>query len=103
MMKTKHTIRQLLATLAFCGFCLATAYAVVIPPPLLFTSKLNGNKLTVSWLPLGCTLQTQTTRQGTGLGTNWVAVPGSQVTTNMVFIINQTNPAVFFRLVVNQQ
>ena len=96
-MKTKLTIRQRLTILVFLGISLATAYATVIPPTL--TWKLNGNTLTLTWQPLGCTLQTQTNRLTTGLGNNWVAVAGSQATTNMVVTINPTNQAVFFRLV----
>ena len=96
-MKTKLTITQWVAILMFFGISLATAYTPPTIPTL--TCKVSGNTLTLSWQPLGSTLQTQTNRLVTGLGNNWVNVPGSQTTTNLVMTINPTNQAVFFRLV----
>lgn len=97
-MKTKPTIRQRLAVLAFCGICLATAYAAT-PPSATIICKVNGRTLTLSWPTTGWILQTQTNSLHSGLGSNWISVPGSQSTTNMVITINPANPAVFYRLV----
>jgi regulation of enolase protein 1 (concanavalin A-like superfamily) len=47
----------------------------------------------------GWQLQAQTNNLGTGLGTNWVNVPGSMQTNQMAMPLNTTNGAVFFRLV----
>jgi alpha-N-arabinofuranosidase len=46
----------------------------------------------------GWQLQAQTNNPGTGLGTNWVNVPGSMQTNQMAMPLNATNGAVFFRL-----
>jgi polygalacturonase len=62
-------------------------------------SQVNGNQLQLSWLGPGWWLQTQTNSLGTGLGTNWVNVPGSTNVTSASFTIDPANGSVFYRLV----
>jgi hypothetical protein len=67
------------------------------PPPL--TTGRSGNSLTLSWPQdhAGWRLQAQT--NSTGLGTNWVTVPGTTNALSFTVPIASTNPAVFFRLI----
>ena len=62
--------------------------------------QLANGRLQFSW-PVdhfGWHLEMQANPPGTGLGTNWSAVPGSQ-TTNVFFVpVNPGNGSVFFRL-----
>jgi len=64
------------------------------------TATVNGTTLNITWpaTHLGWNLQSQTNTLGTGLGTNWVTIPGSSgvITTNLT--INPANPTVFYRL-----
>jgi uncharacterized membrane protein YdcZ (DUF606 family) len=65
---------------------------------LLFS--VAGGQLTLSW-PLdhvGWTLQTQTNRPGVGLGTNWVDLPASTSTNEVIIPISLTNGSVFYRM-----
>jgi hypothetical protein len=48
---------------------------------------------------MGWSLQEQTNALNIGLGTNWVTVPGSALTNQILITINPANPSVFFRLV----
>jgi autotransporter-associated beta strand protein len=68
--------------------------------PTNITFSVSGSVLTLSWPAdhLGWYLQVQTNSLSTGLGTNWVFVPGSSsvVTTN--FTVNPANASVFYRL-----
>ncbi len=67
------------------------------PGPIQFS--FAGGLLELSWpTNLGWTLQAQTNSPGVGLGTNWVAVPGSTTITNVVFPVSPTNGSVFYRL-----
>jgi len=68
------------------------------PTNLIFTVSNNG--LTLSWPAnyLGWVLQAQTNPLTTGLGTNWVTVPGSSLVTTTNVPLVATNPAVFYRL-----
>ena len=67
------------------------------PPPIL--TSLSGNVLSLSWpTNSGWTLQMQTNNLGTGLGTNWVDLPGSTSITSTNITIDPTAPTVFFRL-----
>lgn len=63
-------------------------------------ATVNGNILTLAWPTdhTGWYLQLQTNTTATGLYTNWVTLPGSQLvnTTNMT--INPANGAVFYRM-----
>lgn len=60
----------------------------------------NGNQMDLSWPVTGAHLQGQTNAPGTGLGTNWVTVPGSAATNHIVIPVGQSNGNVFFRLSV---
>lgn len=68
------------------------------PTNLIFA--VAGNTLTLSWPAdrLGWHLQAQTSSLSAGLGTNWVDVPGSELTNQWSAQIQSSNPAVFFRL-----
>jgi hypothetical protein len=63
------------------------------------TAVLSGNLLTLSWPAnyLGWRIQVLTHQSG--LGTNWVTLPGSDLITSTNIPINPANRAVFFRLV----
>ncbi len=69
------------------------------PTNIIFSA--TGGKLTLSW-PLdhtGWTLQVQTNSLATGISSNnWVSVPGSTSTNQVIIPINLTNGAVFYRL-----
>lgn len=67
------------------------------PPPLI--SSFNGTTLSLSWpTNAGWTLQQQTNSLSTGLGTNWVDVPGSTSQTSTNITIDPARPTVFYRL-----
>lgn len=60
----------------------------------------TGNQLDISWPVIAGHLETQTNSTSTGIGSNWVTVPGSTATNHIVV---QTDPAigcVFYRLVI---
>jgi fibronectin-binding autotransporter adhesin len=65
--------------------------------------SVNGGNLSLSWPAdhLGWYLQVQTNSLSTGLGTNWVDVPGSSSVTNVVVPVNPDNPTVFYRMSLN--
>ncbi len=66
------------------------------PSNIVFS--VAGGQLTLSW-PLdqvGWTLQAQTNSPGVGLSTNWVDVPASTLTNEVVYPMN--NGSVFYRL-----
>ncbi|MGH7943234.1 MAG: beta strand repeat-containing protein [Limisphaerales bacterium] len=69
-----------------------------IPPKISFT--VSGTTLTLTWPSdyLGDILQVQTNSLQTGLGTNWVDMPGSGSATSINITINPGNPCVFYRL-----
>jgi len=69
--------------------------------PASIAIALSGNTLTLSWPAdhLGWHLQVQTNAPGTGLGTNWVTLPGSELVTSTNITINPANGAVFYRLI----
>jgi hypothetical protein len=63
--------------------------------------QLTGGQFQLSW-PLdhyGWHLEMQTNSIGLGLGTNWIAVTGSQATNLFIAPINPANGSAFFRLV----
>lgn len=67
-------------------------------PPVLLASYA-GNMLTLSWPDnAGWTLQMQTNSLSSGLGTNWVDVPGSTGITSTNITVDPAKPAVFYRL-----
>jgi len=77
-----------------------SAASTMATNPTNITFSVSGSVLTLSWPAdhLGWYLQVQTNSLSTGLGTNWVFVPGSSsvVTTN--FTVNPANASVFYRL-----
>jgi autotransporter-associated beta strand protein len=67
----------------------------------VMTNSFDGVNLTLSW-PVdhtGYRLQVQTNTVATGLGTNWVTVPGSTQVNLMVFPVSGGNGSVFSRLI----
>ncbi|MDB6122951.1 MAG: hypothetical protein JWQ71_1944 [Pedosphaera sp.] len=73
--------------------------------PTSIAMAASGDTIALSWLAdhLGWRLQVQTNALGTGLGTNWVTLPGSDFVTSTNITINQPGGAVFYRLVSPQQ
>ena len=66
-------------------------------PPLL--ASFNGAILSLSWpTNAGWTLQQQTNSLATGLGNNWVDVPGSTSITSTNITVDPAKPTVFYRL-----
>jgi hypothetical protein len=80
-------------------------YGNVVPSVSLVPTSIamaaSGNTLALSWPTdhLGWRLQVQTNTLGSGLGTNWVTLPGSDVVTGTNITINPANGAVFYRLI----
>jgi hypothetical protein len=60
----------------------------------------NNGQLQLSWPQdhTGWFVQIQTNSLGTGLGTNWTTVPGSNGTNVFTIPFNPTNGSVFLRL-----
>ncbi|MBW8865114.1 MAG: hypothetical protein JF609_09385, partial [Verrucomicrobia bacterium] len=89
----------------------ATAFSidlVVTNAPVLINTNptnivavVNGGNLELAWPAdhTGWRLQAQTNSLATGLGTNWVAVPGSAANNRFTNTIDRARPAVFYRLV----
>ncbi len=70
----------------------------LVPTNIAFS--VAGGQLTLSW-PLdhaGWTLQAQTNNPGAGLGTNWVDVPASASTNEVVIPMDPANGSVFYRM-----
>jgi fibronectin-binding autotransporter adhesin len=82
------------------GSLLVPSAIVTANNPTNITVSVSGQTLSLSWPAdhLGWILQVQTNNLITGLGTNWVDVPGSGSSTSAVITINPTNPSVFYRL-----
>jgi hypothetical protein len=78
----------------------ASAPAVALDPTNI-TAVLSGNSLTLSWPAdhLGWRLQFQTNALSTGLSTNWVTLPGSDLVASTNITINPGPGAVFYRMV----
>lgn len=74
----------------------------VNPTPTNITFSVSGGNLTLNWPAdhTGWTLQAQTNSPGKGLGTNWVDVPNSASTNQVVFPFNPTNGSVFYRMIL---
>jgi len=64
------------------------------------TAQLSGNQVSLAWPAdhAGWLLQTQTNLPGAGLTTNWVTVPGSNLTNLLNLAINPAVGSVFYRL-----
>ena len=74
--------------------------AVNTTPPVI-TTQVSGGQLIISWPShAGWTLQSQTNSISTGLGTNWVDVPGSSSTTQISVPISASNGSVFYRTIL---
>jgi autotransporter-associated beta strand protein len=86
--------------LASSGTIAVISTASVATNQVPITFSVAGSTLNLSWPPdhLGWKLQSQTNTLASGLGTNWVTVPGSTSVTNMSIPINVLNGSVFFRL-----
>jgi autotransporter-associated beta strand protein len=69
--------------------------------PTNITSSVSGNVLSLSWPAdhTGWKLQIQTNGLSTGLSTNWVTLPGSELVNSTNLTINPANGAVFYRMV----
>lgn len=80
----------------------ATAGATPLPatPPQLILQN-NGGQIQLSWPSnyLGWRLEIQTNALNQGLGTNWFAIPGSQVKDQITLPLVVTNGSVFLRLI----
>jgi hypothetical protein len=74
--------------------------ATVNPNPTNLSVHVSGDRLTLSWPAdhTGWTLQGQTNGLGVGLGDNWVDIPASTTTNQVIVPINPAAPAVFYRL-----
>lgn len=69
-----------------------------LPGPVQF--RVSGGNLSLGWpTNLGWILQNQTNTVAAGLGTNWVAVPGSATVTNVNIPVDPSQGGVFYRLV----
>ena len=69
--------------------------------PTNITAVLSGSGLTLGWPAdhLGWRLQVQTNAMPTGLSTNWVTLPGTDLVTSTNLPVNPGNRAVFYRMV----
>ena len=87
------------------NFDAASGVLSVVQPvatnPTNISYALGGGSLTLSWPAdhTGWTLQTQTNALNIGLGTNWVNVPGSSLTNNVVVPVDAASDSVFYRLI----
>ena len=74
---------------------------VVNTSPTRLTAAVSGGTVTLSWPAdhTGWRLETQTNSLSGGLSTNWSVWTGSDTTSSVSVPIDQTQPAVFFRLV----
>jgi xyloglucan-specific exo-beta-1,4-glucanase len=84
------------------GFVAGTTVTVtnLMSSPRLIFSQNNSSAMVLSWPAdhRGWRLQTQTNSLSTGLGTNWVTVPGSASLISLTNAINAANDTVFYRL-----
>ncbi len=86
--------------LAINGTIAVVSTSAVNPGSPFLVHSVSDGILTLSWPAdhTGWTLQEQTNSLGTGLGTNWVDVPGSTATNTVSIPITTTDEAVFYRL-----
>lgn len=72
---------------------------LINPNPPKIGVSISGNVLTLNWpTNSGWMLQQQTNSLSTGLGTNWVDVPGSTSITSTNITMDPAKPTVFYRL-----
>lgn len=71
------------------------------PNPTNIVFSASGGNLHLTWPSdhTGWTLQVQASSLAAGIGTNWVAVPGSTTTNQEIIPMSLTNGAVFYRLI----
>jgi alpha-L-fucosidase 2 len=76
-----------------------SAQPVSLTPPL-FNVGVSEGQVTLMWPQdhTGWSLQEQTNGLNLGLWTNWITVPGSTLTNQILLPINPANSTVFFRL-----
>jgi hypothetical protein len=98
------TITGVVPTGGNASFYECLVYGSVVPSISLTPTNIAitaiGGAINLSWPPdhLGWHLQIQTNTLGTGLGTNWVTLPGSDSITGTNITINPASGAVFYRL-----
>jgi hypothetical protein len=68
--------------------------------PTNMTFNQSSNQLSLSWpaTHVGWRLEAQINPASTGLGTNWVSVPNTNLTNQYSSTMNQANGSAFFRL-----
>jgi hypothetical protein len=101
----KITVASCTATGGFASFYECNVYGSFAPAvalsPTNLTAVLAGNILTLSWPAdhLGWRLQAQTNALLSGLTTNWVVLPGTDLVISTNLTINPANGAVRYRMV----
>jgi autotransporter-associated beta strand protein len=82
------------------GSLLVVPAVTINPNPGTIQVSVSGNTLNLAWpTNAGWLLQAQTNSLQTGLGTNWVTLPGSDSVTNLSVTVNPTNGATFYRMI----
>lgn len=78
-----------------------TVPVTVNTTPTNMTAVVKSGKLELSWPAdhTGWKLQAQTNSLASGLGTNWVSIPGTAADNHYTNTIDATKPAVFYRMV----
>jgi autotransporter-associated beta strand protein len=78
-----------------------TAVYPVNKTPTNFTASASGNQLVLSWPTdhVGWHLQVQTNPPATGLSTNWVTIPNTDLSNGYTNTVDPTQGSVFYRMV----
>jgi fibronectin type 3 domain-containing protein len=81
-----------------------SSFASAVPvslTPVQLGFAISAGQIQMTWPQdhTGWTLQVQTNTPPAGLGTNWITVPTSQATNQIVFPVDSRQGSVFFRLV----
>jgi hypothetical protein len=81
-----------------------SSFASAVPvslTPVQLGFAISAGQIQMTWPQdhTGWTLQVQTNAPPAGLGTNWITVPTSQATNQIVFPVDSRQGSVFFRLV----
>jgi hypothetical protein len=86
---------------SFTNGVLSVVSTVNTTPTNLVSSFIGGTNLNLSWPSdhIGWKLEAQTNTLNVGLSTNWVVVPGSELTNQVDIPVSPANPAVFYRMV----
>jgi autotransporter-associated beta strand protein len=79
---------------------LSVIQTVNLTPTNLVVS-VSGNQIVLSWPAdhIGWLVQAQTNNVSTGLGNNWVTIPGSDTVNAITNTINPANGSVFYRMI----